>query len=324
MVRLPMSVLVHLLLLLLLSMQRSRALTLRVRLPTGLITRINVDDNSTLADLTVAVSSQCTVQASDSITLGDSTCSFADLQANQTSVAGAQLTRTSLLTITSSKTLTVGADAGAGAGAGPTAESVSSSLDSPSSSSSPPSKSATKRSFSVADLDKRRESLIKIKRQPANTSVEVQVSEQPQRIVARVGKSGGVAVLLGRLRQAPPSTSRRRQTQKTSETETEVVQVLGALEVSVGGACLTSGLLDEVGAVVAQKAQAMADALGLQVVGCCLGRGRGRGNSTSAGGIGGEGGEGGMWSAQHIHVVLQLRAATAGAALPLASFLVLR
>ncbi|KAJ1412671.1 hypothetical protein B484DRAFT_455277 [Ochromonadaceae sp. CCMP2298] len=310
---LTVSVLVHLLLLALLSMQhapRAAPLTLRLRLPTGMITRIHVDDNSTLADLTVAVSSQCAVQAGDSVTLGEHTYSFADLQTNQTSVAVAHLTRGSLLTITSSKAAATAA-ARVTVAASPTAESVSRSLDS---SSPSPSKrtfgsgSARKRSFSVADIEKHREALIKIKRQPANTSVEVRVAEMPERIVGRVAKSGGVAVLLGRLVQAPPSASTSRRRQKT-QTESEVVQVLGALEVSVGGASLATGVLDGVGAVVAQKAQALAEAMGLQVVGCCLGRG----NSS----------DGGMWSAQHIHLALQLRAATAAAALPLSSFVVL-
>lgn len=135
------------------------------------------------------------------------------------------------------------------------------------------SKRIYRKSVSLADLVKHRESLTKIRMQQANVDTLLRVSTSIERILGRLNEYGGIALLLGnRERKTVPNnkainykmgTVASLSSIKAKEFPVKITNVVGAIEIAYGDNCT----LDDMGRTLAQRSVALAAAMGLEIVG---------------------------------------------------------
>ena len=140
-----------------------------------------------------------------------------------------------------------------------------------------------KKPTSIADLEKRRRELLKITRQKSTHGSTVKMTSSAGRILQRMANVGGCAILMGRVvKTAPTKTAVRKGTsiaeiaksESVTRTATEVLAVCEIFQYSdseegaVTNKVQPQNLCDLPAVAVFIE---LAKALGLGVVGCCIG-----------------------------------------------------
>lgn len=140
-----------------------------------------------------------------------------------------------------------------------------------------------KKPTSIADLEKRRRELLKITRQKSTHGSAVKMTSSAGRILQRMANVGGCAILMGRVvKTVPTKTTARKGTSiaeiaKSESATKTVTEVLAVCEIfqyfdSEEGTVTNKGqpqnLCDLPAVAVFIE---LAKALGLGVVGCCIG-----------------------------------------------------
>ena len=129
---------------------------------------------------------------------------------------------------------------------------------------------SSKRSLSIADLDKRKKSLFQFKIAKADRSKQIRVSKNIQRILSRISTQGGVALLLG-----DQLDKEIEDTKKKSRATLQCYDIVAATELHYGAIpndlLSTSDYKDHI-----TRVESIASRLGLKVVGCSICSDKGR------------------------------------------------
>lgn len=280
-----MRILVGLIYLVYFSYVRSNFLTLRVKQTNGMISRILIDEvNSTLSDLSRMIKQVINVSDADNVVFTNVNTTFTSLVSNKTTLSQLSIRNGEIISLFSNdlrNTSTI-------------PRRIISNK-----SKVPISTHLKKHSMSIADIEKHRGKLIKIKRQKANASTIVRLSSSSQRILTRLTTSGGgIALLIGRYTDNRNSVKNKKKSKATSisimskdDECLKYIDIEGLVELSIGNFSVNSGLIDEIGTFISKKVSNLANSIGLEVIGCCIASN----NSESS-----------SWSSLHVHLALQL------------------
>lgn len=250
---------------------------LRVRQPDGMLLRIQVSSNSTMSALcneirrTQQFQSQTQINntAAFNLSISGSILSFDQLEQSNSTVEFYNLKSGDIVHLI--RTETVSKITGIKRGQSP-----------PSADTKTHSKS-TKRSLTIADLEKRKKSLFQFKILKADRSKQLRVSKSIQRILNRISNKGGVVLLLGDLLDKEIED-----TGKKSRTTLTCHDIIAATELHCGAIpndlLSSSNCKDQIARV-----ESIASGLGLKVLGCGVCSEKGR-----------------YWGPEHVYAGLQV------------------
>ena len=237
------------------------SLILRVRQPDGVLLRVEVSHNSTMSTLynEIRRAQQSITQthingiSAFNLSISGAILSFDQLEKSNSTVKFYNLKSGDIIQIiTESKTT--------GIKRGRPTSSIHIQTHSKSS----------KRSLSIADLDKRKKSLFQFKIAKADRSKQIRVSKNIQRILNRISTQGGVALLLG-----DQLDKEIEDTKKKSHTTLQCYDIVAATELHCGAIpndlLSTSDYKDHI-----TRVESIASRLGLKVVGCSICSDKGR------------------------------------------------
>lgn len=257
----------------------SSAVTLRIRLPSGVMQRLELDDEvETISSVRKRLVSDGVLSTEDiSFTLKGQSYSALSVSASLTE----ENVTIKSLGVSSGDILSIVRPAA------PKEKRVIPDLDDATSSSDPvkapkviAKKSNQKKPTSIADLEKKRKELLKITRQKGTGGRSVSMTSSAGRILHKIADTGGVAMLLGRIAKTAP--------QKAAAKKGTSIAAIAKLEnavkekVEVHAVCEIFQYSEEEGSstslpenlcnlpAVAVFVQ-IAESLGLSVVGCCVG-----------------------------------------------------
>lgn len=253
----------------------SAVVTLRIRRSSGVMQRLEVDDEiETIDSLRQKLRNEAIIVEDDSsFTLKDQSYSAltvsASLDCEQLSIKRLGVSSGDILSIMRPAAIK---------------ETKSASDSSPESKGSKISKKSNqKKPTSIADLEKKRKELLKITRQKGSNGRAVLMTASAGRILDRMANSGGYAMLLGRtVKTAAPSKASAKRgnsiaaISKLENSEKETVEIVAVCEIFQYGdssaedssSCQPPANLSDLSAVAVFTQ--IAKALGLSVVGCCV------------------------------------------------------
>jgi len=273
------------------------AVILRVRLPNGLFQRLEVDEEKeSISDLRNRLISEGILSEENiSFVLKDQIYSAKSVSA---SIDDERITIKNL-GISSGDILSINRPASKKAVSKPTVTSPKTGGK----------KVIKKNPSSIADLEKKRKEMIKIIRQKGSNNRLVSMTSSAGRILNRLAENGGYALLLGKNVPIIPEKNTKKGNSISAITKSdnavkerievhaicEIHQFLSNGEISVN--FLPENLSDIPAVTVFTE---IAKALGLSVVGCCVGSPEQQKDGKST-----------MWSSDHLFAALQLRSSTA-------------
>lgn len=288
---------------------KSAFVTLRVRLPTGSISRINVTDDTSIGELCERVHSDSDCIAT-AIRIGEHTTNFSIARRNATKLVDAGVRNGDLLDLSHVSANQIG-------GNGLTKRMHKRSIK---------KKGTGRRGFaSLADLEKQRADMVKITRELPDDSIRVVQHAAVQGVLERLslaaaaaaaaaaaetgggggGTEGGMALLVGRFANS-------------SSNGAATAEVSGAFEIGSSGYDAAVGLRDSESFLV-NNALLVAEDLGLDVIGVALGIDVATEKKAHTGSVNIKrsahkraikSSAGLLWNARHVHCALQVRAAT--------------
>lgn len=263
------------------------ALTLRVRLPSGIIQRISVDNEKeeTIESIRRTMLDRGFIPTNSTIAIKSVEYDCANASKNETRIADLGMAQGEIITVVSdviAKTTTSAKHDGSYA---TTAKSTGS------------TKSKSKKAGTLAEVIAAKKEMIKVARQKSTGKIVVAVALSVGKIMTRLSK-GGVALLIGRTLVEPTRDSSPSKAQVTSGAKREsreCVEVHAACEIFSGSQFPTDWTAPSSVVSIGLVAH-VAERLGLSIVGCGIGIANKEKAKNSC-----------MWSPQHVITALQLR-----------------
>lgn len=247
----------QLLLIFCLNIILSHSIMLRVRQIDGSMLRLKLDSNGTLVDLyqeLIRTADLSMGQRGDLNVVGfGSNCSFESLQYNSTLLSDVSLSSGEIITLESTVRRSIRLD--------DTVSDVSAKLVSGLKRGSGLKRASSRRAMTLSDIERQRQSLVRLRRQKSVNTTIVRFGTSPQIICSRLCRIGGVALLLGRVvafGNASPGVTQ------------QDIEVVRAIEICRGNDTFSSCHIDDSESSILKQSFAIAKMLNLTVVGCCI------------------------------------------------------